>query len=61
MLSEIAGVRPTIETDPQLVRPVENAVVTGDHSKITAAVGWRPTIALEDALRAVYEYWRSAA
>lgn len=59
MLADIAGVKPVLETDPQLVRPVENEVVIGDHGKITAAVGWRPTIRLEDALRDVYEYWRS--
>jgi GDP-4-dehydro-6-deoxy-D-mannose reductase len=60
MLSVIAGVKPLLETDPKLVRPVENEVVIGDHSKITSAVGWQPTIALEDSLRAVYEYWHSS-
>lgn len=58
MLGETAGYMPAIVTDPALVRPVENAVVTGDHSKITAAVGWRPAIRLEEALRSVYEAWR---
>jgi GDP-4-dehydro-6-deoxy-D-mannose reductase len=57
MFAAIAGVTPVLETDPALVRPVENEVVTGDHGKLTAAVGWRPTIALEDALRAVYDGW----
>ena len=55
-----AGGTPAIETDPALVRPVENEIVVGDHAKLTAAVGWRPTIALEDALRAVYDYWLTA-
>ncbi|HEY0254348.1 MAG TPA: GDP-mannose 4,6-dehydratase [Kofleriaceae bacterium] len=58
MLGDIAGYRPEIETDPALVRPVENTVVIGDHGKLTQAVGWRPAIALEDALRSVYEAWR---
>ena len=57
MFAAVARVEPVLETDPALVRPVENAVVVGDHSKITAAIGWRPAIALEDALRSVYEYW----
>jgi GDP-4-dehydro-6-deoxy-D-mannose reductase len=58
ILADIARVKPTLETDPQLVRPVENEVVIGDHGKITAAVGWRPTITLETALQDVYDYWR---
>ncbi|MFT3694637.1 MAG: GDP-mannose 4,6-dehydratase [Kofleriaceae bacterium] len=58
MLGTIAGYTPELETDPALVRPVENSVVIGDHAKITAAVGWHPTIALEDALRSVYEAWK---
>lgn len=57
MFAAVARVEPVLETDPALVRPVENAVVIGDHSKITTAIGWRPTIAFEDALRSVYEYW----
>jgi hypothetical protein len=31
-------------------------VVIGDHGKLTAGIGWRPTIALEDALHSVYDY-----
>lgn len=54
MLAQIAGREPVVVTDPELVRPVENATVIGDHGKLTAAVGWTPSIALEDALRAVY-------
>lgn len=57
MFAAVARVEPVLETDPALVRPVENPVVIGDHSKITAAIGWRPRIAFEDALRSVYEYW----
>lgn len=58
MLAEVAQVTPQIEIDSTLVRPVENAIVVGDHSKITAAVGWQPTIPLETALRGVYAFWR---
>lgn len=58
MLAEIAGVTPEIEIDPALVRPIENMIVVGDHAKITAAVGWQPTLSLESALRSVYDYWR---
>jgi GDP-4-dehydro-6-deoxy-D-mannose reductase len=58
MFAKIANVDPVLEIDPALVRPVENAIVIGDHSKITAAIGWRPTISLEASLRDVYESWR---
>jgi GDP-4-dehydro-6-deoxy-D-mannose reductase len=57
MLAQIANVEPVLETDPALVRPIENAIVVGDHAKITAAVGWRPQIALEAALRDVFTSW----
>lgn len=58
MLADVAGVTPLIEIDPSLVRPVENAIVVGDHKKLTTAVGWTPTIRLEAALLAVYDSWR---
>jgi GDP-4-dehydro-6-deoxy-D-mannose reductase len=57
MFGALARVEPVLETDPALLRPVENEVVIGDHGKITAAIGWRPTIALADALRSVYDHW----
>ena len=57
MFATVAGVTPRCVTDPALVRPVENEIVVGSHAKITAAVGWRPTHALEDSLRSVYDYW----
>ena len=57
MFGALARIEPVLETDPALLRPVENEVVIGDHGKLTAAIGWRPTIALEDALRSVYDYW----
>jgi GDP-4-dehydro-6-deoxy-D-mannose reductase len=56
-----AGGAPVIETDPELLRPVENEVVIGDHTKLTDAVGWRPTIPLETSLRAVYDAWLATA
>jgi GDP-4-dehydro-6-deoxy-D-mannose reductase len=46
-----------VQTDPALVRPVENAIVVGSHDKLTAAVDWRPSYSLEASLRGVYDYW----
>jgi GDP-4-dehydro-6-deoxy-D-mannose reductase len=60
MLAQVAQITPLIEVDPELVRPVENAIVIGDHAKLTGAVGWRPTITLEAALASVYDFWRLA-
>ncbi|HEY6039536.1 MAG TPA: GDP-mannose 4,6-dehydratase [Kofleriaceae bacterium] len=57
MLGEIANVEPVLEVDPALVRPVENTVVIGDHTKLTDAVGWKPRIPLEQSLRDVYGSW----
>jgi hypothetical protein len=57
MFGQIAGIAPPIRTDAELVRPVENAIVVGSYAKLERAVGWRPRHALEDSLRAVYDYW----
>ncbi len=57
MFATITGITPRIVTDPARVRPVENEQVVGSHAKVTAAIGWRPTIALGDSLRAIYDYW----
>lgn len=59
MLARIANIEPVLEVDPALVRPVENTIVVGDHRKLTAAVGWQPTLSLEQSLRDVYRYWES--
>jgi GDP-4-dehydro-6-deoxy-D-mannose reductase len=60
MFARIAGVDPPTRTDPELVRPVENAIVVGSYAKLERAVGWRPRHALEASLRAVYEHWLAA-
>ncbi|MEP6860014.1 MAG: GDP-mannose 4,6-dehydratase [Deltaproteobacteria bacterium] len=59
MLGRIANVEPVLEIDPALVRPIENTIVVGDHAKLTAAVGWVPTISLEQSLRDVCSYWEA--
>ncbi|MGA2528627.1 MAG: GDP-mannose 4,6-dehydratase [Acidimicrobiales bacterium] len=44
--------------DPALFRPVEVPVLLGDCSKLVAATGWRPKLALTSTLKDVLEYWR---
>lgn len=49
-LLDLAGADLTIETDPDLVRPVDVPVLRGDNSKLRDATGWRPEILLEQTL-----------
>ncbi|MFZ2058079.1 MAG: GDP-mannose 4,6-dehydratase [Acidimicrobiales bacterium] len=44
--------------DPDLFRPVEVPVLAGDASKLVAATGWHPTIALATTLSDALDYWR---
>jgi GDP-4-dehydro-6-deoxy-D-mannose reductase len=39
-----------LQRDPELERPVDVPVLLGDHSRLTAATGWAPTIPLEQTL-----------
>ena len=57
-LLELAGTDLALEVDPTLVRPVDVPVLVGDPTRIRMAVGWEPTIPLDDTLRAVLEDWR---
>lgn len=57
IFERITELTPTRVTDPARVRPVENAWVVGSNAKLAAAVGWKPTHTVEDALRSVYEHW----
>jgi GDP-4-dehydro-6-deoxy-D-mannose reductase len=49
-LAALAGVAVEIEMDPALVRPGDPAEIRGDASLIAAAVGWRPTLDLDETL-----------
>lgn len=52
-LLEVAEVDLELETDPELMRPVDVPVLIGDNSRITATTGWKPEIPLDDTLRDV--------
>jgi GDP-4-dehydro-6-deoxy-D-mannose reductase len=45
--------------DPELFRPVEVPVLVGDASKLVAATGWHPEIALFRTLSDVIGHWRA--
>jgi GDP-4-dehydro-6-deoxy-D-mannose reductase len=49
-LLELAGIPLTLETDPELVRPVDVPVLRGDASRLHAATGWQPVIPLATTL-----------
>ena len=61
LVAEMAGMlscEVSFVTDPELFRPVEVPVLVGDPSKLLAATGWQPTIALGKTLSDVLAYWR---
>jgi GDP-4-dehydro-6-deoxy-D-mannose reductase len=49
-----------IRVDENLIRPTENRVIFGSNAKLRA-LGWDVTIALDDSLRAMIDYWQSGA
>jgi NAD dependent epimerase/dehydratase len=61
IVGELLGRELTVNTDEQRLRPERSEVhqLLGDASKLRAATGWQPTVALRDGLQAVIE-WMSA-
>jgi GDP-4-dehydro-6-deoxy-D-mannose reductase len=57
LYAELSGISPQVETRPELLRPVENPVVTGSYEKLAAHTGWKPEITLLHSLRDIYAYW----
>jgi len=46
-----------LQTDPQLVRPSDNDIIVGSNEKIKKAIGWQPTITIDDSLSDIINYW----
>lgn len=40
-----------------LVRPSDNPIIIGSHSKITNKIGWQPTISIDTSLQDIINYW----
>ena len=53
LVLDVAEVDLELETDPELMRPVDVPVLVGDNAKISAATGWKPEVPLDDTLRDV--------
>jgi len=58
-LSQKKGIAVTTLTDPKLVRPSDNRAIVGSNEKISAAVGWKPEIALEQSLDDILLDWET--
>jgi GDP-4-dehydro-6-deoxy-D-mannose reductase len=58
-LLELAAVDLALETDPELVRPVDVPVLRGDAGRLRAATGWQPTIPLATTLSDVLSSWEA--
>jgi GDP-4-dehydro-6-deoxy-D-mannose reductase len=58
-LLELAGAALTLETDPELVRPVDVPVLRGDGTRLYDVTGWRPVIPLATTLADVLASWEA--
>jgi GDP-4-dehydro-6-deoxy-D-mannose reductase len=56
-LLRLAGTDLELVTDPVLVRPVDVPVLRGDATRLRAATGWEPVIALATTLADVLASW----
>lgn len=58
-LLQIAAVPIRVEIDPARLRPMDVPIVQGDATRMRAALGWTPTISVEQTLRDTLDYWRT--
>lgn len=47
-----------IVQDPARFRPSDVPLLVGDHTRLTAQTGWRPTVSFEHTVDDLLEYWR---
>ncbi len=47
-----------VRSSAERMRETDVPVFRGDHSRFTAATGWRPEHDLDDTLRTILDYWR---
>jgi len=48
-----------VRVDPDRLRPSDNPVVLGDSGRIRRALGWQPTVPLDQSLEDVLDDWRT--
>lgn len=44
-----------VDVNQKLIRPVENDIICGDHSKITNQLGWNPEIDIKDTIKELFD------
>lgn len=59
MLLGLATVAITTSLDPERMRPSDIPVLLGSHARLTAALGWTPTIPIEVTLANTLAWWRT--
>ncbi len=57
-LLSLSGVTAEVVTDPTRYRPSEQERVRGSYDKLHEHTGWQPTVAMDDTLLNMYQYWR---
>lgn len=58
-LLSLATVPITTSTDPDRMRPSDTPLLLGSHARLTAALGWTPTIPIEVTLADTLAWWRT--
>jgi GDP-4-dehydro-6-deoxy-D-mannose reductase len=54
-----ARVSVRVRVDPSKFQPNDMPLLVGDPTRIRTEIGWRPSIALDETLDEVLEYWRT--
>jgi GDP-4-dehydro-6-deoxy-D-mannose reductase len=49
-----------VRVDPARLRPSDEPILLGDNTKLRAATGWAPTIAIPEIVDELLAYWRAA-
>jgi len=59
MLLALSTVKIDVQLDPERLRPSDVPILLGDCTKFKRDTGWKPTIAFEQTLADIMEFWRN--